>query len=50
MNNVRHSMSELIDDWEPIIEPASPEECAMIDERMKHFPKDFEPFNPSDYE
>ena len=40
-------LSDLVDDyWEPIIEPASSEECAMIDERMKAFPKDFELFEP----
>jgi hypothetical protein len=25
------------DDWKPIIEPASPEECAMIEERAKEY-------------
>ena len=33
--------SLLADDfWKPIIEPASPEEAAMIDERMKDYEKD----------
>ena len=26
--------------WKPVIEPASPEEAAMIDERMKDYEKD----------
>ena len=23
--------------WKPVIEPASPEECAMVEERMKEY-------------
>ena len=29
-----------VEDWEPVIEVASPEEAAMIDERMKDWQKD----------
>jgi len=40
-------LSDLVEDyWKPVIEPASPEECALIEEAMKDYPQDFEPFNP----
>ena len=40
-------VSLLADDfWKPIIEPASPEEAAMIDERMKDYEKDPSSFVP----
>ena len=32
--------------WKPVIEPASPEEAAMIDERMKDYEKDPSSFIP----
>ena len=34
------------DYWKPIIEPASPEEAAMIDERMKDYDDDPTSFSP----
>jgi hypothetical protein len=34
------------DYWNPVIEPASPEERAMIDERMKDYAKDPSSFVP----
>jgi len=34
------------DYWKPIIEPASPEEAAMIEERMKDYEKDPTSFSP----
>ena len=34
------------DYWNPVIEPASPEEIAMIDERMKDYDKDPASFIP----
>ena len=34
------------DYWKPVIEPASPEEIAMIDERMKDYEKDPSSFVP----
>jgi len=36
------------DYWKPVIEPASPEEVAMIDERMKEYEKDPSCFAPLD--
>ncbi|WP_461257129.1 hypothetical protein [Treponema sp. R80B11-R83G3] len=36
------------DYWKPVIEPASPEEIAMIDERMKEYEKDPSCFTPLD--
>jgi hypothetical protein len=34
------------DYWKPVIEPASPEEAAMIDERMKDYERDPSSFVP----
>ena len=34
------------DYWKPVIEPASPEEIAMINERMKDYEKDPTSFIP----
>jgi hypothetical protein len=34
------------DYWKPVIEPASPEEAAMIDERMKDYENDPSSFAP----
>jgi len=34
------------DYWKPVIEPASPEEIAMIDERMKDYETDPSSFAP----
>ena len=34
------------DYWKPIIEPATPEEVAMIDERMKDYDDDPSSFSP----
>jgi hypothetical protein len=34
------------DYWKPVIEPASPEEIAMIDERMKDYENDPSSFTP----
>jgi len=34
------------DYWKPVIEPASPEEAAMIDERVKEYEKDPSSFVP----
>lgn len=36
------------DYWKPVIEPATPEEVAMIDERMKEYDKDSSCFAPLD--
>ena len=36
-------------DWKPIIEPATPEEAAMIDERMKDYDNDPSSFSPLDF-
>ena len=36
------------DYWKPVIEPASPEDIAMIDERMKDYEKDPSSFVPLD--
>jgi len=34
-------LTHLADDyWKPVIEPASPEEIAMVEERMKDYEKD----------
>ncbi|MCL2138026.1 MAG: hypothetical protein FWH41_00665 [Treponema sp.] len=37
------------DYWKPIIEPATPEEAAMIDERMKDYDNDPSSFSPLDF-
>ena len=37
------------DYWKPIIEPATPEEAAMIDERMKDYDNDPASFSPLDF-
>jgi len=38
-------LTHLADDyWKPVVEPASPEEAAMIDERVKEYEK-----NPSSF-
>jgi len=37
------------DYWKPIIEPATPEEIQMIDERMKEYEKDPSCFAPLDF-
>ena len=34
------------DYWKPVIEPASPEEAAMIDERVREYEKDPSSFKP----
>ena len=34
------------DDWKPVIEPASPEEIAMADKRMKDYENDPSSFIP----
>ena len=34
------------DYWKPVIEPASPEEIVMVDERMKDYEKDPSSFIP----
>ena len=34
------------DYWKPVIEPASPEEAAMIDKRVKEYEKDPSSFVP----
>ena len=40
-------LTHLADDyWKPVIEPASPEEAAMIDERVKEYEKDPSSFIP----
>ena len=39
-------LSDLVEYWKPVIEPANAEECAMIEEAMKDYPQDFEPFKP----
>ena len=40
-------LSHLADDyWKPVIEPASPEEIAMCDERMKDYERDPSSFIP----
>jgi hypothetical protein len=40
-------LTHLADDyWKPVIEPASPEECAMIEERMKDYENDPSSFLP----
>ena len=40
-------LTHLADDcWKPVIEPASPEEIAMCDERMKDYEKDPSCFVP----
>jgi hypothetical protein len=38
---IKPLLAYLADDyWKPVIEPASPEEAAMIDERMKDYEAD----------
>jgi hypothetical protein len=38
---IKPLLTHLADDyWKPVIEPASPEEAAMIDERMKDYETD----------
>jgi hypothetical protein len=38
---VKPLLSYIVDDyWKPVIEPASPEEIAMADKRMKDYEKD----------
>jgi hypothetical protein len=38
---IKPLLTYLADDyWQPVIEPASPEEIAMIDERMKDYETD----------
>ena len=37
------------DYWKPVIEPATPEEIEMIDERMKEYEKDPSCFAPLDF-
>jgi len=38
---VKPLLSYIADDyWKPVIEPASPEEIAMVDKRMKDYEKD----------
>jgi hypothetical protein len=40
-------LAHLADDyWKPVIEPASPEEIAMCDERMKDYERDPSSFVP----
>ena len=40
-------LAHLADDyWKPIIEPASPEEILMVEERMKDYEKDPSSFVP----
>jgi hypothetical protein len=40
-------LTHLADDyWKPVIEPASPEEIAMCDERMKDYERDPSSFVP----
>lgn len=39
-----HYMNE--DYWKPVIEPASPEEIEMVEERMKDYEKDPSSFVP----
>ncbi|GAB6391700.1 MAG: hypothetical protein MdMp014T_1073 [Treponematales bacterium] len=39
-------LAEEADYWRPVIEPASPEEAAMIEERMKDYHADPESFVP----
>jgi hypothetical protein len=40
-------LTHLADDyWKPVIEPASPEEAAMIDERVKEYENDPSSFVP----
>jgi len=40
-------LTHLADDyWKPVIEPASPEEAAMIDERVREYEKDPSSFVP----
>ena len=40
-------LTHLADDyWKPVIEPASPEEAAMIDKRVREYEKDPSSFVP----
>ena len=44
---LRPLLKHLADDyWKPIIEPASPEEILMVEERMKDYEKDPSSFVP----
>jgi len=44
---IKPLLSHLADDyWKPVIEPSSPEEIAMCDERMKDYEKDPSSFVP----
>ncbi|MDR0300759.1 MAG: hypothetical protein LBI04_00405 [Treponema sp.] len=44
---IKPLLTYLADDyWKPVIEPASPEEIAMIDERMKDYEADPSSFIP----
>ncbi|MCL2831565.1 MAG: hypothetical protein FWD78_00205 [Treponema sp.] len=46
---VKPLLARLRDDyWKPVIEPASPEEIEMIDERMKDYENDPSSFVPLD--
>jgi hypothetical protein len=44
---IKPLLTYLADDyWKPVIEPASPEEVAMIEERIKDYEKDPSSFVP----
>ena len=44
---IKPLLTHLADDyWKPVIEPASPEEAAMIEERMKDYERDPSSFVP----
>ena len=44
---VKPLLTYIADDyWKPVVEPASPEEAAMCDERMKEYEKDPSSFVP----
>jgi hypothetical protein len=44
---VKPLLSYIVDDyWKPVIEPASPEEIAMADKRMKDYEKEPSSFIP----
>ncbi len=41
LSAIKPLLNFLADDyWKPVIEPASPEEAAMIDERVKEYERD----------
>jgi len=47
LSAVKPLLSYIVDDyWKPEIEPASPEEIAMADKRMKDYDKNPESFIP----